>query len=441
MNQRRDKMRENVRFSSSSLPLLCCLCVAFSFIPMSASIAGTYTYTEVLPEVCTYGEARGVNDAGTVVGWGFAGSAYQGFVYDGSGYTFLPLPAGVASQANAINSLGWVAGRDPDGTAGFMCSNGACVELSLRGWTRITTTAINDSGTVVGFGSQGGKLKGFSCGIDACTALPLTGWDFSLGFSINNSGVVVGSGFQNGILQAFVCGGGACTALPSNGWIYNTASAVNDSGVVVGTGSDDNTSSGFIYDGARYTMLMPPGWTSAQAYGISSSGVVVGTGFDATGVQKAFVYSGGTYTELLPPGWTSAYALSINGSGVVVGGGAIDPAGEITKGFMATPTPPVSLSPEDEIEGIIDSIDEALAGEDCGKVHLKGLEQLLIMAAHAVEKGKIKKACNKLDNAYDRIHKRLKSKKACIAQLAADVQDRIRDVMEDLECNQQHCRH
>lgn len=114
----------------------------------------------------------------------------------------------------------------------------------------------------------------------------------------------------------------------------------------------------------------------------------------------------------------------------------------IMKGFIATPPPPpTSASPEDKIDGIIDTIDEALAGGDCGKVHMKGLEQLLTMAAHAVEKGKIKKACNKLDNAYDRVSKRLKSKKACVAQLAAEIQDQIQDVMEDLECNPQSCRH
>ena len=72
---------------------------------------------------------------------------------------------------------------------------------------------------------------------------------------------------------------------------------------------------------------------------------------------------------------------------------------------------------------------------------MKGLEQMLTVAAHAAEKGKIKKACNKLDNAYDRVSKRLKSKKSCVAQLAAEVQGQILDVMEDLGCKEQGCRH
>ena len=178
----------------------------------------------------------------------------------------------------------------------------------------------------------------------------------------------------------------------------------------------------------------------AQATSVNDSGVAVGVGVDSAGAQTGFVYSGGIYTELLPTGWTNARATSVNDSGVVVGSGATTDVATglpITKGFIATPPPPATVSPEDRIDGIIHTIDEALAGGDCGKVHMKGLEQLLTMAAHAVEKGKIKKACNKLDNAYDRVSQRLKSKKACVAQLAAEVQGQIEDVMEDLECKEE----
>ncbi len=151
-----------------------------------------------------------------------------------------------------------------------------------------------------------------------------------------------------------------------------------------------------------------------------------------------------TYTDVVTPAWIEAYALGINDRGVVVGWGTTTDVATglpMMKGFIATPPPPTSVSPEDKIDGIIDTIDEALAGGDCDKVHMKGLEQTLTVAAHAVEKGKIKKACNKLDNAYDRVSKRLKSKKACVAQLAAEVQDQIQDVMEDLECKEEVCRH
>jgi hypothetical protein len=201
------------------------------------------------------------------------------------------------------------------------------------------------------------------------------------------------------------------------------------------------TEEGFIYSNGTYTELLPPGWTSAYAAFIHNSGVVVGGGSDGSGTQRGSIYSGGRYTELLPLGWTSAYAAFINNSGMVVGDSmSMGDTGPIIKAFVAYPP-----SPEQQIDDIIDFIDSALttgtATGNCGKVQWKSVEKMLTKAAHRIEDGKIKKACDKLDNAYDRVSKRLKSKKACVAQLAAEVQDQILDVMQDLGCKEQGRRH
>ncbi len=186
--------------------------------------------------------------------------------------------------------------------------------------------------------------------------------------------------------------GGKYTEILPPGWAYAYAYSINNSGQVVGFGSDGTSTRGFMYNtDGTYTYLQPSGWVMAQATSINNSGQVVGYGSDGT-TMKGFMFTiaDGKYTEILPSGWTSAEAYAINDNGAVVGW---DPSGATGKGFIAAPPPPppVSVSPEDEIDGIIDTIDQTLAGEDCGKVHMKGLEQKLTMAAHAVEKGKIKK--------------------------------------------------
>jgi hypothetical protein len=118
----------------------------------------------------------------------------------------------------------------------------------------------------------------------------------------------------------------------------------------------------------------------------------------------------------------------------------VSDTGPIMKAFVAFPP-----SPQDEIADILDFIDSALtegtATGNCGKVQWKIVEKMLAKAAHRIEDGKIKKACDKLDDAYDRVRKHLKSKKACVSETAAEVADQIQDVMEDLECKEEVCRH
>ena len=122
MKEIQGKTRSDSWLSSVSLVLLCILYVVFSLAYVSASIGGTYTYTELLPPGWSSSGAYAINSSGVVVGAGFDGTKYKGFIY----------------------------------------SNGIYTDVLPDGWTEAYAGWINDSGVVVGWGAAADKTrKGF----------------------------------------------------------------------------------------------------------------------------------------------------------------------------------------------------------------------------------------------------------------------------------------
>jgi hypothetical protein len=402
---------------------------AFSLIFVHASLGGTYTCTELVPPAGWGSIApSSINNSGVVVGTGSLNGLARGFIYSDVGWAPL-LPQGwevEAFQPPLINNNGMVVGLGFAGGAmtGFVYQGGIVSDLVAADGGYLFPTCINDNNVVAGMGNRGGFVY------DGKTVSELPAPDL-FPISINDKNVVVGTGNNGG----FMYDGKTVTGLQAGGWASLSPKFINSSGVVVGYGNHGGIWKGFIYDGRKsppeITPLLPPGWSSAYATSINENGVVVGYG-NHGGVMKGFIYDGAQYVELLPQGWTSAQAQSINDSGAVVGSGyapGAAGAASFTRGFIATPR-----APEEEIADILDFIDAALTAGTLGGNQLNGAEKALTKAASAIDQGNIKKTCNKLDTAYARNHKQLKSKKAGVAETAAEVEQQIQDVMDGLGC-------
>jgi len=189
--------------------------------------------------------ARGVNDAGQVVGWAETDDPYEdehAFLWDSqNGLQDLGTLGGLASTAWAINSSGLVVGHSFDGPRAFVWDSVSGMH-DIGGGIRSGAYGVNDTGQVVG-------------------------------------GQVVSS--SNG--DAFLYDGGTLTDLGNLGHGVAAALAINEAGVIVGGADarDSFSEHGFVYaDGAMTDLndLVPPGsgLTIVAAEGINNAGQIVG---------------------------------------------------------------------------------------------------------------------------------------------------------------------
>jgi probable HAF family extracellular repeat protein len=119
-----------------------------------------------------YSIARGINNAGQVIGQSLtAGGFYDAFLYSSGSMADLGTLGGAGSNAYGINNFGQVVGASLTAGAGgqdhaFLYSAGSISDLNnlidpSSGWNLNVATAINDSGQIVGFGSHNGQTEAF----------------------------------------------------------------------------------------------------------------------------------------------------------------------------------------------------------------------------------------------------------------------------------------
>jgi len=212
----------------------------------------------------------------------------------------------------AVNNSGTVAGwgqASSGGEQAFVSTTGG---LPLGVGTESYAYGINNAGTVVGNTYIGGNSHGTIWTTAGITDLGAN----TYATAINNSGEVVGS---NGSAFAVVNGRLEDLAMPSN-MNWSSAYGINDAGTVVGDGRLGNgTFRGVIWNAdGTVTMLGTLGGASSEATDVNASGEVVGFASLASGYQQAFSMIGGTMIDLGTLG-NSSYAYGVNASGEVVG--------------------------------------------------------------------------------------------------------------------------
>lgn len=273
--------------------------------------------------------ANSVSDSGVIAGAEVpAGQPPIPGFWTVSGGAMLLTPYQYSAQAVAANDTGTLIGNQ--GGPGTVSSQPlvwtapAYAETTLPGLrcdhcTRLdtTSTAINDSGLVVGsssysiYDSNGNYVSSGLHAVEwqnaAVTDLgALQGADTSAAYSVNSSGDIVGgsrAGPDSGApTHAFLYHGGAMTDLGTlAGDSNSTANSINDSGQIVGQSQSDTSMRAFLYEnGHMYDLnsLIDPasalaGLVSLQtAVGISSNGWIAVNGTDSR-----------------DPGWTRAFLL------------------------------------------------------------------------------------------------------------------------------------
>lgn len=333
--------------------------------------AATYSLTDLgtLGGASSY--ARGINNAGQIVGYADTGNgASHAFLYDESnGIQDLhahPL-IGASSRAYGINDFGRVVGSydGPDGTDhAFLYDSLPSPDSELSDLTYSTANSfsgaygINASGQVVGFQIYGtGNIAFLYDEIDGMSLLgTIPGGSYSYARDVNDIGQVVGYAAANGNggNHAFLSGEDSLQDLGTLGGSQSYAFGINNFGQIVGGADTTNGEHHAVLYGLYGDLnvdLGTLGGDFARAYEINELGQIVGYSHTGNGESRAFFYdlnNGGVMTDLnflIEPdlGWVLTDAWDINELGQIVGTGLYE--GQ-ARAYLLTPTPTIAPVPE-----------------------------------------------------------------------------------------------
>ncbi len=264
--------------------------VSLLFVACAAALtAQTDTFTSIEAPGATMTHARGINDAGDVVGQYFDASGVHGFLLRAGKFTTIDAPGAKQTDIWGINSNGDMSGNYNDGKAhGFLLSAGKFTSVDCPGDGVTALYGINSAGDVAGYFTPAGKpSQGVVWSRGVCTFSEyrpeVSRRTMTMYFGINDAGVAVGHWATNGGSShgvVFDKGTFARTDHGAGGNLFNWG--INKAGDIVGQFNDGSGGShGFLLKNGRFTQIDYPGAVSTQASGINNSGQIVGTRVDS----------------------------------------------------------------------------------------------------------------------------------------------------------------
>ena len=206
----------------------------------------------------TDSHAEGINEAGTIVGWGYSGSDTHAFVWTEAGGMVDITPSAQFAYAYDVNESGQVTGYI--GGQAFLWEDGVLTGLGApEGFAYSAAFAINDQGVIAG---QVTTASGNSERVARWSAE--TGWEVlggagetNAGWGINNNGTIVGNGRPSGGLEravVYIEGFGLLSLaelLTTGNYFLLNAYDVDDAGRIVVVAHNNQT-------GDTETLLLAP---------------------------------------------------------------------------------------------------------------------------------------------------------------------------------------
>ena len=339
----------SLRFSLVAVGVVC-LALAFT----SATVAQTYTVTNIGTLGGNDSVALSINDLGEVVGYSkTADGEVHAFRYFREAIFDLSTLGGKESYAYVITNSGILLGdsKTPDGILRPFMGAPNSPLFNLGGDPHVFSSArgANNAGQVVGYRvitDEHGLFhkRAYLYTTNRTIDLGTFGGKQSDAIAINDAGEVVGhlyTEYHDGNQRAVLYHAGKVLELGTFGGNVSIGEAINRVGQVVGhatlPGGDQRA---FLFARGKLKNLGTlPGGTQSFAYGIDDRGRVVGASDAKDSPLRAIIYSDGVMQDLnklIPAdsGWLLTEAKGINESGQIVGYGFVD--GE-RRAFLLTP--------------------------------------------------------------------------------------------------------
>jgi probable HAF family extracellular repeat protein len=273
-----------------------------------------------------YSTARGLNDAGQVIGTymptGYSPGAYgmsatHGFVTSASSYQDIGTLGGAHSTPFSINSKGQVVGHSTiagDQTQhAFLYADNVLSDINPNGAQFSSASGINEAGDIAAIVNNQSYLIS-----PTGLATQIVGGYLSGTTAINEQDSLAGYIFSSS-MQAFLSINGKMTLLGTLGGQDSSATAMNDANQVVGYSkvASNTASHAFLYSDGVMIDLGTLGGQNSTAVAINALGQVVGTADSRTESLRPFLYANGVMTDLnslidAASGWTIRDVGGIN---------------------------------------------------------------------------------------------------------------------------------
>ena len=344
---------------SGLLSVFAALVLSLSWAPSPAR-AADYSFTRIVVPGSSATFARGINDAGDIVGQFSTGGVIHGFKLANGIYTAIDYPGARFTVATAINNAGQIVGlfgfsdgdqhgfrRDPNGTyvvvdvpgVGFTEPRGITSDGRIAGWFARDPADPTDLGH--GFLLSGGSFTTLNAPDALNTFI----------YGINDAGTMVGGDqFESGVIHGLLVAAGAFSTFDPPGAAATFPYGISGAGQIAGMFRDAGVKNhGFVRDtNGRFKTVDPPGSVGTEIHGINRGGKIVGWYYDGVGIPSFVGSPSGDCTSQIT---VNAFdAITIPGLRSVIDQGELSlftehgPRGALLRNLGAPGTAPVSVS-------------------------------------------------------------------------------------------------